>query len=212
MAAFVARELRRREARAAKGRGGPPALRLAELAEQFPGLSEGAVRGRLKERLPDVEVGARGGEGAEVLIGLRAGGRLPVEGELRRLVTPDQWCGHEAMRAGLLRLAASGVAAHERLAALPPERLRAAAEQLLPAPVRRQAAAAAPLRRCRPVSRPRAHARRRTRAAALARRAAAPCPAAPLPGRKRAEAGPARRACGARRRRPRWRWAPRPGR
>jgi len=138
MAAFVARELRRREARAAKGRGGPPALRLAELAEQFPGLSEGAVRGRLKERLPDVEVGARGGEGAEVLIGLRPGGRLPVEGELRRLVTPDQWCGHEAMRAGLLRLAASGVAAHERLAALPPERLRAAAEQLLPAPVRRR--------------------------------------------------------------------------
>ena len=69
------------------------------------------------------------------MLGVRAGGRLPVEGELRRLVTPDQWCGHEAMRVGLLRLAASGVQKHERLAALPPERLRVAAEQLLPEPV-----------------------------------------------------------------------------
>ena len=79
---------------------------------------------------------ARQGEGAEGVLGVRAGGRLLAESQLRQLVTPDQWCAHEAMRAGRVRLAAAGVAKHERLAALPPERLRVAAEQLAPAPVR----------------------------------------------------------------------------
>lgn len=79
---------------------------------------------------------ARQGEGAEGALGVAAGGRLLAESQLRALVTPDQWCAHEAMRVGRVRLAAAGVAKHERLAALPPERLRVAAEQLAPAPVR----------------------------------------------------------------------------
>ena len=83
----------------------------------------------------DVTARARQGEGAEGALGVAAGGRLLAESQLRQLVTPDQWCAHEAMRAGRLRLAAAGVAKHERLAALPPERLRVAAEQLAPAPV-----------------------------------------------------------------------------
>lgn len=55
MVAFVARELRRKESKAAKGRGGPVGLCVREVADLFPGLSESVIRARVKERLPDVE-------------------------------------------------------------------------------------------------------------------------------------------------------------
>lgn len=99
--------------------------------------ARGASTRTLKiQGVADATARPRQGEGAEGALGVAAGGRLLAESQLRALVTPDQWCAHEAMRAGRLRLAAAGVAKHERLAALPPERLRVAAEQLAPAPVR----------------------------------------------------------------------------
>ena len=55
MCAWVARELRHREARAAKRGGVRASLRLREVTDLFPTLSEGAIRAKVKERLPDVE-------------------------------------------------------------------------------------------------------------------------------------------------------------
>lgn len=55
MCAYVARELRHREARAAKRGGARASLRLREVTDLFPTLSESAIRAKVKERLPDVE-------------------------------------------------------------------------------------------------------------------------------------------------------------
>lgn len=63
---------------------------------------------------------------------LADGTAIADERELRQLVRPEEWCGHESMTAGLIRLARTGVTKQERLAALPLDRLRVAVEQLSP--------------------------------------------------------------------------------
>ena len=52
LVAHVCRELRRRQARAERGRGGggPPGVALPELAALFPAFSEAAIGARLRER------------------------------------------------------------------------------------------------------------------------------------------------------------------
>jgi transcription initiation factor TFIID subunit 1 len=67
---------------------------------------------------------------------LKPGGQIPVEGELRKIITPDQWCAYESMRCGVLRLKDLGLAHHLQLAQVPADRLRLAFEQLPPSPVR----------------------------------------------------------------------------
>lgn len=66
---------------------------------------------------------------------LRPGGQIPAEGDLRKIITPDQWCAYESMRCGVIRMGDAGLVHHTRLAQLPPERLRLAFEQLPPSPV-----------------------------------------------------------------------------
>lgn len=78
--------------------------------------------------------GLQGEDGGDVWV-LRPGGRIPVEGELRRLMTPDAWCVYESMRRAVLRLKDLGLAGQAPLAAVPPERLRLAFEALPPSPV-----------------------------------------------------------------------------
>lgn len=67
---------------------------------------------------------------------LRPGGQVAVEGELRKVISPDQWCSHEAMQAGMQRFENLGLKQLDRLAAVPLERLKTAAEQLPPSQVR----------------------------------------------------------------------------
>ena len=63
---------------------------------------------------------------------LADGVAIADERELRQLVRPEEWCGHESMTAGQIRLAQLGITKYDRLAALPLERLRVALEQLSP--------------------------------------------------------------------------------
>ena len=66
---------------------------------------------------------------------LRPGGRIPVEGELRKVMTPDVWCAYESMRRGMLRLKDAGLAGHAQLAQVPPDCLQLMFEALPPSPV-----------------------------------------------------------------------------
>lgn len=66
---------------------------------------------------------------------LQPDSQLPQEGELRRLATPDAWCGWESMAAAELRLQEAGLERHADLAELPLERLRLCAAQLPPGQV-----------------------------------------------------------------------------
>jgi hypothetical protein len=59
-----------------------------------------------------------------------------VEGELRRMLSPEAWCAYESMRAGVAACRDAGLAHHAKLAQVPPERLRLAFQQLPPDPVR----------------------------------------------------------------------------
>ena len=136
--AHAARELRKRAARVERGRArGPASVTIAELRDLFPGVPAPALRARLRDRLDCVP--ARGDDDEWTP---RAGAALPVEGELRRLAPPDAWCLLEASRAGAARLRAAGVRADDRLADIPADRLRVAAESLPPLPGLAAAAAA----------------------------------------------------------------------
>ena len=130
--AHAARELRRRAARVDAGRArGPASITVAELADAFPGVPRQLLRERLRSRLDCVPVRA---DAEDAAWALRPGGALPVEGELRKLAPPEAWCLHDAGRAGVARQRAAGVRFGDRLAGLPPERLRVAAQSLPPGP------------------------------------------------------------------------------
>ena len=156
LVAFAARELRKRIARAERAGAAAAAsitaaggnkraaaaaaaaandsasssIRISELRDAFPAVPPVSIKARLKEKLDCLPVRADDDDGAW---GLRPGGILPVEGELRRLAPPEQWCGVESCRSGLARVRESGLRNHDRLAALPPERIRVAADCIPPA-------------------------------------------------------------------------------
>lgn len=67
---------------------------------------------------------------------LRPGARIPVEGELRKIITPDAWCTHESMKRGVLHLKDAGLGTQAVLAQVPQDRLRLMFEALPPSPVR----------------------------------------------------------------------------
>lgn len=79
---------------------------------------------------------AQGEDGGAEMWVLRPGARIPVEGELRKIITPDAWCTHESMKRGVLHLKDAGLGTQAVLAQVPQDRLRLMFEALPPSPVR----------------------------------------------------------------------------
>ncbi|XP_042499646.1 transcription initiation factor TFIID subunit 1 [Macadamia integrifolia] len=93
-----------REFCANEKRGLLPCVRADELSAQFPNLSESFLRKRLKhcadlQRRP----------GGHLFWVMRRNFRIPLEEELRRMVTPENVCAYESMLAGLHRLKRLGI-------------------------------------------------------------------------------------------------------
>ncbi len=61
---------------------------------------------------------------------LRPGARLPSEAELRRMLSPDQWCMYDTTKTGNHRLWEQGISKYETLVQIPAERMQIAIEQL----------------------------------------------------------------------------------
>lgn len=61
---------------------------------------------------------------------LRPGARLPSEAELRRMLSPDQWCLYDTTKAGIHRLWEQGISKYDALCQIPAERMQIAIEQL----------------------------------------------------------------------------------
>ncbi|KAI3974598.1 hypothetical protein MKX01_029588 [Papaver californicum] len=93
-----------RVCRANERRGMAPCIRADELAAQFPYLSEPILRKRLKH-CADLQKGING----RLFWVIKRSFRIPVEEELRRLLTPENVCCYESMQAGLYRLKRLGV-------------------------------------------------------------------------------------------------------
>ncbi|KAI5661339.1 hypothetical protein M9H77_20662 [Catharanthus roseus] len=93
-----------REFRAVEKRGVRPSIRADELSAQFPSLSEAFLRKRLKH-CADLQRGPNG----QLLWVMRRNFRIPLEEELRRMVTPENVCAYESMQAGLYRLKRLGI-------------------------------------------------------------------------------------------------------
>lgn len=79
---------------------------------------------------------AQGEDGGGEMWVLKPGARIPVEGELRKIITPDAWCTHESMKRGILHLKDAGLGTEAVLAQVPQDRLRLMFEALPPSPVR----------------------------------------------------------------------------
>ncbi|KAG5548461.1 hypothetical protein RHGRI_013968 [Rhododendron griersonianum] len=93
-----------REFSAVEKRGLLPCIRADELSAQFPTLYEGFLRKRLKH-CADLQRGANG----QLFWVMRRNFRIPLEEELRRMVTPENVCAYESMQAGLYRLKRLGI-------------------------------------------------------------------------------------------------------
>ncbi|CAK9163157.1 unnamed protein product [Ilex paraguariensis] len=93
-----------REFRAVEKGSLQPCIRADELSAQFPSLSEAFLRKRLKH-CADLQKGSSG----HLLWAMRRSFRLPLEEELRRMVTPENVCAYESMQAGLHRLKRLGI-------------------------------------------------------------------------------------------------------
>ncbi|XP_058185215.1 transcription initiation factor TFIID subunit 1-like isoform X2 [Rhododendron vialii] len=93
-----------REFSAVEKRGLLPCIRAVELSAQFPTLYEGFLRKRLKH-CADLQRGANG----LLFWVMRRNFRIPLEEELRRMVTPENVCAYESMQAGLHRLKRLGI-------------------------------------------------------------------------------------------------------
>ncbi|CAL8462032.1 g1563 [Coccomyxa elongata] len=147
LVAHVCRVLRIRQSKLDKGRsggggggrGGAAGITLDELRADFPvsTMSDAVLQNRLRERCG---CQPRGGEdgGGEMWV-LRPGARIPVEGELRKIITPDAWCTHESMKRGILHLKDAGLGTQAVLAQVPQDRLRLMFEALPPSPEREAA-------------------------------------------------------------------------
>ncbi|KAJ0920891.1 putative chromatin remodeler Bromodomain family [Helianthus annuus] len=88
-----------REFRACQKRGSVPAIRANELSAQFANVAEVSLRKRLK-LFCDFQ------RGQWVM---KRNFRIPLEEELRRLVTPENVCAYESMLAGMYRLKRLGI-------------------------------------------------------------------------------------------------------
>ncbi|KAG5530160.1 hypothetical protein RHGRI_030509 [Rhododendron griersonianum] len=93
-----------REFSAVEKHGLLPCIRADELSAQFPTLYEGFLRKRLKH-CADLQRGANG----QLFWVMRRNFRIPLEEELRRMVTPENVCAYESMQAGLHRLKRLGI-------------------------------------------------------------------------------------------------------
>ncbi|PSS26188.1 Transcription initiation factor TFIID subunit like [Actinidia chinensis var. chinensis] len=93
-----------REFRAVEKRGLLPCIRADELSAQFPTLYEAFLRKRLKH-CADLQRGSNG----QLFWVMRRNFRIPLEEELRRMVTPENVCAYESMQAGLYRLKRLGI-------------------------------------------------------------------------------------------------------
>ncbi|XP_052178935.1 transcription initiation factor TFIID subunit 1 isoform X2 [Diospyros lotus] len=93
-----------REFRAVEKRGSLPCIRADELSAQFPASSEPFLRKRLKH-CADLQRGTNG----QLFWVMRRNFRIPLEEELRRMVTPENVCAYESMQAGLYRLKRLGI-------------------------------------------------------------------------------------------------------
>uniref|UniRef100_A0A5B7AIG9 Transcription initiation factor TFIID subunit 1 n=1 Tax=Davidia involucrata TaxID=16924 RepID=A0A5B7AIG9_DAVIN len=81
-----------------------PRIRADELSAQFPNLSEAFLRKRLKH-CADLQKRSNG----QLFWVMRRNFRIPLEEELRRMVTPENVCAYESMQAGLYRLKRLGI-------------------------------------------------------------------------------------------------------
>ncbi|XP_019052937.1 PREDICTED: transcription initiation factor TFIID subunit 1-like isoform X2 [Nelumbo nucifera] len=93
-----------REFRANENRGLLPCIRADELSAQFPNLSEPFLRKRLKH-CADLQRKSNG----QLLWVMKRNFRIPLEEEIRRMVTPESVCTYESMLAGLHRLKRLGI-------------------------------------------------------------------------------------------------------
>nr|DAD25423.1 TPA_asm: hypothetical protein HUJ06_026887 [Nelumbo nucifera] len=93
-----------REFRANEKRGLIPCIRADELSAQFPNLSEPFLRKRLKH-CADLQRISNG----HLFWVMKRNFRIPLEEELRRMVTPESVCTYESMLAGLHRLKRLGI-------------------------------------------------------------------------------------------------------
>ncbi|KAG0629769.1 hypothetical protein M758_1G128800 [Ceratodon purpureus] len=80
-----------------------PHLRADDVMSQFPSLTEGFIRKRLKHCADLQKIGG------EMCWVMRRNFRIPSEEEMRRLVTPENVCTYESMQAGLHHLKRMGV-------------------------------------------------------------------------------------------------------
>ena len=60
----------------------------------------------------------------------KPGARLPSDPELKRMLTPDQWCVYDSTKAGLHRLWEQGIEKYDAISSIPPERMQISIEQL----------------------------------------------------------------------------------
>ncbi|KAK6136246.1 hypothetical protein DH2020_030009 [Rehmannia glutinosa] len=93
-----------RQFRASEKRGLRPSILVDELVSLFSDLSEALLRKRLKN-CADLQRGPNG----HLLWVMKRNFRIPSEEELRRMVTPENVCAYESMRAGLYRLKRLGI-------------------------------------------------------------------------------------------------------
>ncbi|KAF9620722.1 hypothetical protein IFM89_014243 [Coptis chinensis] len=93
-----------REFVANEKRGLRPFIRADDLSAQFPNISEPFIRKRLKH-CADLQRGQNG----HLLWVMRRNFRIPLEEEIRRMVTPENVCAYESMQAGLYRLKRLGI-------------------------------------------------------------------------------------------------------
>lgn len=92
-----------REFRAIEKRGLRPSIRVDELSAQFPNMNEAFLRKRLKH-CADFQKQSNG-----LFWVMRRNFRIPLEEQLRRMVTPEDVCSYESMQAGLYRLKRLGI-------------------------------------------------------------------------------------------------------
>ncbi|KAL0025336.1 hypothetical protein WJX79_008358 [Trebouxia sp. C0005] len=135
----VVRDLRSKQSRAEKaeaktGKYVAPKVSFKELKQVFRHLSDQTIRIRLRDKCECIAVKENDLDGWWQL---RPGARLPSEAELRRMLSPDQWCLYDTTKAGIHRLREQGISKYDALVQIPAERMQIAIEQL---PEEKQAA------------------------------------------------------------------------
>ncbi|KAK9820491.1 hypothetical protein WJX72_010852 [[Myrmecia] bisecta] len=141
LVALVTRELRNRMAKWDKRRKGqPPGVSVQDLLDLFKGLTDAVVRRCLRDKC-ECEPRGDGDEEEDTYV-LRLGAQPPVEGELRKMITPDQWCAYESKILSQIRTSAMGCREPDRINALPMDKFKLAAEQLPQDPTMAKAVAA----------------------------------------------------------------------